>query len=610
MKVFINRIRERINLFLYPSKERNLSILRKITFLLTVTNILAIIYYYGFELTDFQKRAVFLLMQITLGYFIFRFFVRFLYDFHPKEFFKENFGEFLLVVFLFIEGISYNLYGTLIIERFLMKFWTLDYKTWIIGFTQVLIIIFLFTQIIKKSNFKSWFKIHPALLFTLSITTLTLFGAALLMLPKMNVDGHMSWIDALFLSMSSVSVTGLSTIDISQELTLRGQIVIIILMQLGGLNTIAFGALLLIAYKFGVKIKFHEVVEDFINSENILATDSMLGKIVKWTLIIETLGFFALFFSFGNHGIFANLHDKIFFALFHAISGFNNAGLSIFPGGMMHPDVIDNLTVHGIILTLFFLGGFGMIYLFDLLEWKNIKKRMKYHWVGLDFGTKISLYFTLGLLFFGAIIFIIFEWHNTLEGLSIGKKILFSLYESMTTRNAGFNVVDTASLSLPVLIIFFFLMFVGASSGSAGGGIRTSTFAIIWASVRSIIKSKRNVELFHRTIPNDLVLKAYAILIFFCILNVVGIFVLSISEQNLLNTGEITFLDIVFEHISAASTVGLSTGITAKLSITGKLMLIVAMFIGRVGTLTIAYLVSKEAISVNYKYPYGHTMVG
>lgn len=296
MKVFINRIREHINLFLYPSKERNLSILRKITFLLTVTNILAIIYYYGFELTDFQKRTVFLLMQITLGYFIFRFFVRFLYDFHPKEFFKENFGEFLLVVFLFIEGISYNLYGTLIIERFLMKFWTSDYKTWIIGFTQVLIIIFLFTQIIKKSNFKSWFKIHPALLFTLSITTLTLFGAALLMLPKMNVDGHMSWIDALFLSTSSVSTTGLSTIDISRELTLRGQIVIIILMQLGGLNTIAFGALLLIAYKFGVKIKFHEVVEDFINSENILATDSMLGKIVKWTLIIETLGFFALFF--------------------------------------------------------------------------------------------------------------------------------------------------------------------------------------------------------------------------------------------------------------------------------------------------------------------------
>jgi len=180
----------------------------------------------------------------------------------------------------------------------------------------------------------------------------------------------------------------------------------------------------------------------------------------------------------------------------------------------------------------------------------------------------------------------------------------------MTTRNAGFSVVDTAALSVPVLIIFLFLMFIGASSGSAGGGIRTSTFAIMFASVLSTIKGKKHTELFKRTISNDLVLKAYAIFLFFVIGNIIGPFVLAISEADLLASGKYDFMDLVFEHVSAASTVGLSTGITAELSTVGKFVLIVAMFIGRVGTLTLAYLVGKRVISKNYKYPNGHTMVG
>ena len=163
---------------------------------------------------------------------------------------------------------------------------------------------------------------------------------------------------------------------------------------------------------------------------------------------------------------------------------------------------------------------------------------------------------------------------------------------------------------MPVMIVFLFLMFVGASSGSAGGGIRTSTFAIMWASVISTIKGKKHTELFKRTIANDTVLKAYAIFIFFVIGNIIGPFVLSISEADLLATGKYDFMDLVFEHVSAASTVGLSTGMTSELSITGKFVLIIAMFIGRVGTLTLAYLVGKRVISRNYKYPSGHTMVG
>ena len=251
-----------------------------------------------------------------------------------------------------------------------------------------------------------------------------------------------------------------------------------------------------------------------------------------------------------------------------------------------------------------------MIYVFDLFEIGRLRERMRMPWKKIEFGTQISLYFTLALLFFGAIVFFIFEYNNTLTHKSFYSDLVTSFFMSMTTRNAGFNVVDTAVLSTPVLIVFLFLMFVGASSGSAGGGIRTSTFAVIWASVVSTIRGKKNTELFKRTIDNEMVLKAYAIMMFFVAGNIIGPFVLAISEADLLATGKYDFMDLIFEHVSAASTVGLSRGITSELTDVGKIVLVIAMFIGRVGTLTLAYLIGKSVISRNYKYPLGHTMLG
>lgn len=610
MNLFINKLRENINLFLYPSKERNLRLLRSATFWVAVINLLVLTYYYGFEVSPTHKKYIFLLLQFTLAFFIFRFFLRYLYDFHPQEFFKRNWIELLLVLFLVVEAISYHFYNTLLFEKYFLSYLNVDYTSFLIGFFQIIIIIFLLTQTIQRSDLKAWFKVHPALLFIASIAFMIVAGTLLLMLPKMNTDGHMSFIDALFTATSAVSTTGLSTFDISSELTTRGQIILVFLIQLGGLNTIAFGALLIIAYKFGVKVKFHEVVEDFINKENVLATDSMLGKIVKWVLVIELIGAIGLYFSFGNQGVFHDRGYRLLSALFHAVSAFNNAGMSIFKNGMMNENVWHNPFVHIIILILFILGGIGMLALFDLLDFQNIRLRMKYKWKQWEFSTKISIYFTFVFLLTGAVIFAIFEWNNTLKNISFPEKILFSLYESMTNRNAGFNVVDTDQLQLSVLLVFCFLMFVGASSGSTGGGIRTSTFAILWASVTSIVKNKKHVELFNRTIPQDLVLKAYAVFVFFLLLNMMGVLALSITEQTNIAQGNFSFIDILFEHISAASTVGLSTGITAQLTNAGKLILCLAMFIGRVGTLTVAYLVSKESISTNYKYPMGHTMVG
>lgn len=607
----LNKIRERVNLILYGHKKKLFRVMSALHLVVSFSAMLVMIYYFGFPQTEKSADFLFRLIEYSFIFYIVRYSIKLIYDFAPLKFLKRNWFEGILMLLLLIEGIAHNVWGTQLLEPLFTGIGVYRFGDFSTIFVQSFIFIIILLQIVKQRDFSPWFKVHPALLFMLSIATLTLIGAGMFMLPEMSTaEGGLSFTDSLFMAMSSTSVTGLATVDVPTVLTLKGQIVMMVLIKLGGLNTIAFGALLLVVAKFGVGIKYHEVIEDFVNKDSILKTGSMLGKIILWSSFIEFIGFCSLFISFGSEGIFANFNERIFQSVFHAISGFNNAGLSTLPDGVMHPDVINNYAVHTIILILFFLGGFGMIYLFDLIEPKKIRERIKQPWKGLEFGTKISLYFTLALLLIGALIFFIFEYNNTLDGRPWYGQIITALFESMTTRNAGFSTVDTASIALPVFIFFLFLMFVGASSGSAGGGIRTSTFGIIWASVISTIRGKKHTEIFKRTISNDVVLKAYAIMIFFILGNVIGPFVLAITEADALNAGVFTFQDLVFEHVSAASTVGLSTGITAELTTAGKYVLIVAMFIGRVGTLTLAYLVGKQVLSTKYKYPEGHTMVG
>lgn len=607
----INKVREKVNLLIYDSKKRVLGFLSILNVIISLTAIGTLIYNFGFQLSDSHKDICFQIIEFSFVFYIFRYLVKLFYDFNPKEFLRKNWFEGAMVACLLIEGIAYNLLGIKIIQSLFSAIGFDGFENFSVIFVQLFVFGIIIDNLIKDGKFRPWLKVHPGWLFVISIGLMTLLGGLLLMLPEMSTlpDG-MNFIDSLFLSMSSVSVTGLSTVDIANQLTFKGQFIVLILIKLGGLNTIAFGALMLVVAKFGVGIKYHEVIEDFVNRDSLLTARSMLAKIVIWATAIEFIGVVLLYIGFGSGGEFSDTGNRLFHAIFHGISGFNNAGLSTLDGGLMNPLVIENTFVHTVTMILFFLGGLGMIYVFDLFEIKRLRERMKMPWKRIEFGTKISLYFTLGLLVFGAIVFAVFEWNNTLKEQGVIQATITSLFESMTTRNAGFNVVDTSAISLPVLVVFLFLMFVGASSGSAGGGIRTSTFAIVFASVISIIQGKKHTELFKRTIQNDIVLKAYAIFMFFIIGNIVGIFVLSISEQHLLISGEYTFMDLVFEHVSAASTVGLSTGITADLSVVGKATLIVAMFIGRVGTLTIAYLIGKRVMSKNYKYPNGHTMVG
>ena len=607
----LSEFREKINLSLYNSKNAVLSLFRWLHIIIAMSMMGVLMNYYGFPQTKDSEEFLIRIIEFSFLFYIIRYIIKIIYDYNPLQYMRIHWVETIIVFLLVIEGFSHNFFGVILASKF---FEYIGFK----GFTdfsnvtiQLFFVAYIFMEIFKKRNFRQYFKIHPGLLFTLSIFGIILIGTGLLMLPEMtNLDYNITFIDSLFLATSSTSVTGLSTVDVATILTFKGQIVIMFLIQLGALNTIAFAALYLLIAKFGIGIKQHDVIEDFVNNTSFLDTETMFYKIVKWTLAIEFLGFICVFILIEPSGMFSDVSARTFHALFHTISSFCNAGLTTIPNGLRNELVVDNYLLHTVTLGLFFLGGFGMIYLFDIFGIKSLRNRMKYPWKRLRFDTKITLYTTLFLLLLGSIVFYSFEYNKSLDGKSGFGALITTLFTSMTTRNAGFSTVDISALSLPVLVFFLFLMFVGAGSGSAGGGIRVSTFAIMVGSVVSTIKRKPRVELFKRTIDNELVLKAYSIFVFFVVGNLIGIFALLVTEYQAIEAGKFELLDIIFEHVSAASTVGLSTGITADLTEPGKIVLIVAMFVGRVGTLTIAYLFGKQVMSRRYKYPKGHTMIG
>jgi trk system potassium uptake protein len=603
--------REKVNLTLYNSKDNVLWIFRWLHVFVSLSALGVLVYYYGFPQTEIEAIQLIEWIEYAFLFYILRFFVRVIYDYNIKQFFRANIFEVVILSILIVEGVVYNTTGSLVFSSVFKLLGMMRMAENSALFIQFFFFIYILTTLFKSRSFNPWFKVHPGLLFTLSIGSIIVIGGGLLLLPEMTVSPEgIGFIDSFFMATSATSVSGLSTLNLATDFTFKGQIVILFLIKLGGLNTIAFGALYLLIARFGVGLKHHGIVEDFVNKDSLLNTNSMFGKIIIWSLAIEIVGTFLLFILVEPTGIYQDGEVRLYHSIFHAVSGFNNAGLSILSDGMMNALVIDNYLYHIVILVLFFLGGLGMIYLFDLFEVKRLRERMRMPWKTIEFGTKISLYFTLVLLVLGAIVFYFGEMNNTLSDKGGFAKVVISFFQSMTTRNAGFNLVDTSSLSLPVMIFFLFLMFVGASSGSAGGGIRTSTFAILLASVVSTIRGKSHTELFKRTISNDLVMKSYSILLFFIFGNLIGPFVLSITELDSLHAGKFTFMDIVFEHVSASCTVGLSTGITTELSSSGKVVIMIAMFIGRVGTLTLAFLLGKEVLSKHYKYPSGHTMVG
>ncbi len=608
----LRRLRERINLFIYDSKSAILRVFRLLNIIVTLTAVSTLIYYYGVPQTPESASNALLILKTSFGFYLFHFFLRWFYDFEPLQFLRRHWIETLIMSALFLEGVSYTLFGKILLHEFFTRIGFEGFTDVSAVFVQLYFFSVLLIGFTRRYTIKPFLKLHPAALFLFTFILLILIGTGLLMLPEMIVSpGSLSFIDALFTSTSASCVTGLSVIDVAQDLSFKGQVVVLLLITVGGLNIVGFVAFIILMSRFGIGVKYHSFMDDYARKGTIDSALQMLRKIVLLSLAFELIGAVSFYVFIGaDNPLTPTEGSRVFASVFHSISAFNNAGFSIFQHGLHNEHIASSYFIHIVIMVLIFFGSLGFAAMFDIFSPENLRERMRKPWKRFGFNTKVALYFSLILVFVGALLFFVLEYNHTLSGKNTGEAVITSLFHSVTTRTAGFNTVDISQLTLPVMILFLFLMFVGASSNSTGGGIKTSTFAILWASAIATMRDKKQVELFKRTIRQETVLKAFTILLFFISWNLLAILILSITEQEIIHLPGRGAEDIIFEQVSAFSSAGLSTGITPLISPLGKMVLTVSMFVGKIGALTLAYLFGRKLLSKNYLYPHADAVVG
>lgn len=517
---------------------------------------------------------------------------------HRKTRPKLNSLAFDIILFCFLSILILQYFQL----HFLQSFSLFKHPYWLYI---AIILVFIRELSALKMNFKKAV-FNPAQLFLISFLTLIVTGSMLLMLPNATHSG-ITLIDAMFTSTSAVCVTGLIVVDTGSFFTQFGQIIILMLIQAGGIGIMTFTSYFSYFFKGVSSYENQLVLGQITNTEKIAEVFTVLKKIILITFLIEGLGALFIFQSIDST-VIPYLNKRIFFSVFHSISGFCNAGFSTLRNSFFEGPYQFNYPMHLIIASLIILGGLGFPIVFNLL--KFIKAKIVYFLLGfynkkrqqyipglININTRIVLITTLVLIAGGTLLFYLFEYNNTLSGHSFGGKIATAFFGSVTTRTAGFNTVDTAALSIPTLFIVIFLMWVGASPNSTGGGIKTSSFAIALLNILSIARGKSRLEVYNREISSTTVNKAFAII-------VLSVFVISISILSIsLFEPDKNLLNISFECVSAYSTVGLSRGITADLSFASKLILIFTMFIGRVSTLTLLIAIIKKARPEIYRYP-------
>lgn len=471
--------------------------------------------------------------------------------------------------------------------------------------TRIVFEVGLFFYLLLRLSFliKHIYKIYfnPAILFVGSFGLFSLIGAFFLMLPRMTTHG-INFIDALFTSTSAICVTGLTVLSTANDFTQLGQLVILILIQIGGLGILTFTSFF--AYFFKENSSFSEglYLKDFTASEHLHDVFSLVIKIVAFTLFLEGLGAVLIFTSLEPTNLLA---DRVFFSVFHAISAFCNAGFSTATDNILSEGLRFNYGFQWILMTLIIFGGLGYNIVFNIVTYyKNrfvnlLFKKPKYQLVRIiTLNSKIILVTTALLLIFGFGILYLFEAQFTLrDHTSTFGKITTAMFHAVTPRTAGFNTVDYTQVAIPSLLIIILLMWVGASPASTGGGIKTSTFAVASLNILAMARGQKHIEINGRQISNSTVHRAFAIISLSLIVIGIGALCLAYFEPGK------DILAIVFECFSAYSTVGLSMNLTPSLSEPSKLVIIMLMFLGRIGTLNLLFGMLRRLETPFYQYP-------
>ncbi|MFF2156430.1 TrkH family potassium uptake protein [Paenibacillus chitinolyticus] len=446
---------------------------------------------------------------------------------------------------------------------------------------------------LKKSRFT------PPQILVLGFALIILIGSGLLMLPVSSTDGlPLPFIDALFTATSATCVTGLVVVDTGTHFTTFGQMVIISLIQIGGLGFMSMATLFAFILRKKISLRERLLLQEALNQGSMEGIVRLFRKVLIYSLTIE--GVAAVLFT-ARWSVDLGFPKGLYYGIWHAVSFFNNAGFDLF-GPITGPftsltayagDFITNVVT----MALIVLGGIGFIVMSDVMDYRKTKK--------LTLHSKVVLSATSILIVTGALVIFVFEYSNskTLGSLDFGGKILASFFQSVTPRTAGANTLDLASLRQASQFFMIILMFIGASPGSTGGGIKTTTFTMLVGAIVAMVRGKEDIVFFRNRLGKERILKAITLTMFALFLVIFVTMLLSTTEDH-------EFLMILYEVTSAFGTVGLTLGLTTKLTVFGKVMIALTMFAGRLGPLTLAYALQPKAEKELYRYPEGKITIG
>lgn len=436
-------------------------------------------------------------------------------------------------------------------------------------------------------------QLKPPQILVLGFAGVILIGSLLLMLPVSSHSNQTTdFLTALFTATSAVCVTGLVVVDTGTYWSTFGQAVILALIQIGGLGFMSIATFFFIL--MGKRIGFKErlIIQASLNQLHVAGMVRLVRAVVLFTVLTE--GFFAAILSLRFYFDYG-FPRCLWLGVFHAVSAFNNAGFDLLGDFRSLTGYVSDPVVTLSVATLIILGGLGFSTVMELYNYPHTRR--------LSVHTKLVLWVTASLILCGAVLFGVLEWGHILRDLPLSGKILASYFQAVTPRTAGFNTVDIGGLRSATQFFIIILMFIGASPGSTGGGIKTTTFALLGITIWSLSKGKEEVEVFRRCIPPWQVYKALSVTLWAILLVITVTLILSITESG-------DFLTALFETVSAFGTVGLSMGLTPHLTPAGRVAIILTMFAGRVGPLTLAYAFAQRRKKAAVRYPEEKIMVG
>lgn len=554
---------------------------------------------YGFYLSNEIRILLHQLDLLIVGVFIGEFLLKLLLSQKKRTYLNENrIVFFLLVSFLLSIFLLKNPTGPSGLMYPLDKIGMLAWPGNSIIIFQIYALACLLLRIPQLNKAITVLKIKPPWVVILTFVSIITVGTLLLLLPRATVPGKETTImDALFTATSATCVTGLVVLDTGSHFSLLGQLIILSLIQIGGLGLMTFTSffVLTLGKEFGVKDR--TLLRDILDYRSIGRIGSLIMSILVITFTIEIVGAILLYFQFLPYN--GGGPSSAYSAIFHSISAFCNAGFSLYSDSFIRyrNDLGINLTMSSLII----LGGLGFIVIVNLLRWAY--GYFKHKKEPLSLQSKLVLTVSSLLIIGGTALIFLAEKNGVLSGFSWKEKLLAAYFQSVTARTAGFNTLNIGSVGIFSAFLFIIFMFIGASPGSTGGGIKTSTFATLFLTIRSMTQGKHRVEVFHRTIPPLVVYQALCVAIFALGWIAFSTLVLSLTENA-------PFIDIFFEELSAFATVGLSRGLTSQLTTVGRVVIILSALVGRIGPLTLALAMGRGKIRELYQYPEERIMVG